>query len=80
MASGKKKAEKTHEPVVPIEVKAEGKEAIPTTPVEEVHPLPVTLKEVAKGTERRRRLKEPKEREIPPKKVEVKFPRKEDAA
>jgi translation initiation factor IF-2 len=77
VASGKTSAEKTREPVVPIEVKAEGKEAIPATPVEEMAPLPVTLKEVAKGTEAKKVVEGHKEGEMPPKKVEVKLPSKE---
>jgi translation initiation factor IF-2 len=75
----KKKDEKTQEPVaMPIGAKAEVKETIPTTSVEEVAPLPVTLKEVGKRAEAKKEVEELKTKEIPIKKVEVKVPSKEE--
>jgi len=54
------------------------KETIPTTSVEEVAPLPVTLKEVGKRAEAKKEVEELKTKEIPIKKVEVKVPSKEE--
>jgi translation initiation factor IF-2 len=74
-----KKDEKTQEPAaMPIGAKAEVKETIPTPSVEEVAPLPVTLKEVGKRAEAKKEVGELKTKEIPVKKVEVKVPSKEE--
>ncbi len=80
---GKKRAEKTEEPgAIPIaaalEAKTEEREGIPATPAKEGLPLEVTLKEVGRRTEVKKEVEEPKTKEVPVKKVEVKLPGKEE--
>jgi len=75
----KKKAEKTQESVaIPYGAKTQVKETIPTTSVDELTPLPITLKEEGKRAEAQKEVEEPKTKDIPVKKVEVKVPSKEE--
>ena len=76
-ARGKKEKEAPEEPTVSVEAKAEGREALPPRPVEAVQ-RQAALKEAVEGAGVKKETGEPKPKEAPLKKVEVKLQEKEE--
>ncbi len=76
-ARGGKKKEMPEEPAVSVEAKAGAKEVLPPRPVEPVPPR-VSLKEVKEKTDIERKAEEPKLKEAPLKRGEVKLLEKEE--
>jgi len=76
-ARGKKEKEAPEEPTVSVEAKAEGREALPPRPVEAVQ-RQAALKEAVESAGVKKETGEPKPKEAPLKKVEVKLLEKEE--
>jgi translation initiation factor IF-2 len=76
-AGGRKKKEAAAEPGVPAEAKAEGKEVLPSGPVEAAQPK-ASLKEAKIPGEAKKETEEPKPTEVPLKTVAAKLLEKEE--